>query len=143
MVKNANPEPVRLSGYLVLAESSEGNRFHFLLSDLGEVLIMRLMKYVAGSEPSDHRVLARGGFGLGPDAEGWQPERLSYFVEPSRFTGDKSGRFWCLIDKSEALQMYQEWVEDPKYTEVVSAPKQNYFRNQVDVFGQQIKERKW
>lgn len=143
MVKNANPVPARLCGYLVLAEHSEGNKLHLLLSDLHETLVMRLLKYVAGSEPSDHKLLARGGFGLGPDAEGWQPDRLSYFIEPSRFIRDKKGEFWCLLDKSEALQMYQEWVEDPRYTEVKSDNGQDYFKNQVDAFKHELETRKW
>lgn len=102
---------------------------------------MRLMKYVAVSEPYYLFVLGPATLDL-KEGPKWQPDRLGLFVEPRKFNEDKEGAYWCLLTKADAAAMHRDWVEDPRYTE--DKPNgQNYFKNQVDQFKEKMESRTW
>lgn len=133
-----------LSGFLLLADDSNmAVRLHFLMSELLLPLVQRLINHAYPGERFALRVLGRATVDILPmkDDDHVPFERIGTFIQPRIFTGDKSGDFWCLLTKSEASQLHREWREDPRYDE--DKGQTNYFKNQVDMFEHQMKERQW
>jgi len=109
---------------------------------MGHMLLLKLLKFVAVSDPNNITLLGPTILELHPGVD-WTPCRVGSFVEPRRFNDDKEDLFWCLLSKAEALSLLRDWHEDPQYSEEPKPNGQNYFKNTVDNFEHKMENRKW